>query len=136
MLKKELSCKMIEYILSCDDNELAHLDHHSLAENFGVSVRRLDRIFLIHAGLGAEDYIIREKIYRAILMIEQSDTITGEYISRKLGFGEFRLFARQFERLMLVKPDHYIYLKKKNHKLFELGGAGMRKPPAAKLAGR
>lgn len=120
MQGKELSCKMIEYILSCSDDELAHLDTHALSKRSGIDVQGLNRMFLLHTGLEAGEYILREKIYRAILMIEQTDNISGEDISRKLGFGEFRFFARQFERLMLVNPDHYIFLKKKNRKFVDV----------------
>lgn len=113
MKDDNLSKRVIEYILSRKNDELAFLSNTAIAREFGINRISLCTRFRKDQDVRLQKYIQREKIYRAFFMIEKNNWISDSKLSKKLGFRSPGTFNREFKSIFLICPKRYLDLKRK-----------------------
>jgi AraC-like DNA-binding protein len=120
MKQCRLSERAVKFILSRRVEELTALTAVKVAGSLGIDAADLCRQFEKDQSMSLERFILREKIYRALFMIEKNRDISQKTLAARLGFTSIQDFAAEFETFLLVKPHKYIYLKKKHEALLKL----------------
>jgi AraC-like DNA-binding protein len=123
---RRLSQEAVKWILGRRDEALAGLDGHKIAGALGIEASTLRKAFEQDLHIGIDDYILREKIYRALFAIDRGMAVSSRELSQKLGFSKCENFVRAFKRMVLITPDRYIELKKKIEFLVVKGGRRRR----------
>ncbi|WP_238476038.1 helix-turn-helix domain-containing protein [Clostridium manihotivorum] len=77
-----------------------------LADEAGISVRHLDRIFKEHYKTTPINYLLRLRIQYACLLLKKSDYTISD-VAYESGFGDSNYFARQFKKIMGFSPKDY-----------------------------
>ncbi|MBH0779267.1 GlxA family transcriptional regulator [Nocardia bovistercoris] len=91
-----------------------------LAEHANISPRQLSRRFRRTVGLPPGKWIDRERIRRAVQLLERTD-LTVARIAADTGFGSSEAMRRRFKTVVGTTPDHYRKL--------DCGPASARNPP-------
>jgi AraC-like DNA-binding protein len=112
MKKRKVSDKAVDYILSRNLEKLRYLRAGNIAERIGVNRSYLSRRFKIEQNISLKDFIIREKIHRAIFILEINPGKSIPELSTELGFLKVENFTQEFRNYMAIDPERYRYLKK------------------------
>lgn len=120
MKQSRLSERAVKFILSRRVEELTALTPVNVAGSLGIEPADLCRQFEKDQSMSLERFIQREKIYRALFIIEKNRDISERTLAAQLGFNNSQDFADEFETHLLVKPHKYIYLKKKHEAMLKL----------------
>jgi AraC-like DNA-binding protein len=109
--------RVVEFILSRKDEELATLTETAVADTLGLARSTLLQGFEREQNMTLARFISREKIYRAFFMIENNQAISTLEIAKKLGFTRLKDFIHEFQSIFLIEPDRYLRLMrmKKNY---------------------
>lgn len=107
--------KAVEFILTRDIEELGALTEEKVAETLKVEPSDLTEIFKTHQPIALNYFISREKIYRAIFMLEKNPLISIEVLSTQLGFCQIDDFVMEFQNHILIDPYRYKELKTGQH---------------------
>ena len=110
--KRKISDKAVEYILTLKLEQLRDLKVGKIAEDIDTNRSYLSRRFKIDQKISLSDFILREKIHRAIFILEKNQKKSIPELSMELGFLKVEDFAVEFERCMAIKPERYKYIKK------------------------
>lgn len=74
----------------------------SLARTFGYSRRRLSQVYKQHTGLTIRQYVVRQRIERAEMLVRQGEKIEAAMLA--VGYRNKTHFYRAFERIAGCKP--------------------------------
>lgn len=101
--KKQLYFEIIDYISGSIDKDLKVI---AIAKHFGYNEKYISRYFKELSGLSLKQYILRQKIERAnVLLGDTKLTITC--ISRSLGFSDYHNFIRAYKSITAMTPSEY-----------------------------
>jgi AraC-like DNA-binding protein len=112
MGKIKITSQAVDYILTRKNEELGNLDVENVAKGIGADRSYLSRNFKIEQEISLNDFILREKIYRAVFLLEKSHDISIEELSNKLGFRKVEDFVKEFSSIIAIEPDKYRNLRK------------------------
>lgn len=76
-----------------------------VASHIFVSKYHYSRMFQKNVGMGFKEYIIKKRIQRAKLLLEQGEAVTETCYS--VGYGDLTHFSRIFKRIVGVNPSVY-----------------------------
>jgi transcriptional regulator GlxA family with amidase domain len=107
--------KAVEFILTRDIEELGALTEEKVAETLEVKSSDLTEIFETHQPLALNHFISREKIYRAVFMLEKNPLTSIEGLSTQLGFCQIDDFVMEFQNHIFIDPYRYKELKLRQH---------------------
>jgi len=107
--------KAVEFILTRDIDELGALTEEKVAETLEVKPSDLAEIFKTHQPIALNHFISREKIYRAVFMLEKNPSTSIEGLSTQLGFCQVNDFAVEFQNHIFIDPYRYKELKLRQH---------------------
>jgi AraC-like DNA-binding protein len=108
-----LSEQVVQCICACDIEELGSLTEEKIAESLGQCRFSMSEKFEVDHKLPISRFILREKMYRSILMLEKRTQIPINELSRKLGFRSVNQFAREFVKFFAIDPWEYRKIKMK-----------------------
>jgi AraC-like DNA-binding protein len=106
-----LADRAVEFILTRDTKELRTLTEEKIAETLKVKSSHLVRTFKIQQCIPLNRFITREKIHRAVFILEKDHSISIEELSKKLGFPRLNDFVMEFEHYLLIDPRRYKELR-------------------------
>ncbi len=106
-----LADKAVEFILTRDIEKLRTLTEEEIAENLKVKPSYLLKTFMTQQSIALKRFIAREKIHRAIFIIEKNQSVSVEEISNKLGFSRLDEFATEFQAYLAIDPYRYKELR-------------------------
>lgn len=112
MKKRKISDRAVEYILTRKIDELRSLNAGKVAKSIGANSSYLSRCFETDQKISLGDFILREKIYRAIFILEKDFEISIAELSRELGFTQLDDFVREFRVIIAIDPEKYRDLRK------------------------
>jgi AraC-like DNA-binding protein len=104
--------KVIEFILTRKNGDLAALSEAGIVSLFDVDDSCLAGKFKLRQNMTLDQFILRERLYRAFFMIEQNHQLSGRQLAEQLGFNTAETFCREFKNLFLVSPDRYMHLRR------------------------
>lgn len=109
---KKLSDRVVHYILSRKTREMSTLNENSIAAAIGVTPAEMLTVFQDEQDITLERFLVREKVHRAIFILDENEEIPITAISETLGFKEIDQFNREFEDYIFVPPLRYRELHK------------------------
>ncbi len=115
LLNKEQSTKIAEYVISCRIPDLARMNGTRLLELFKLDCQDSPGIWVEDSSVSLDEFILREKIYRSLYLIENLDETSAKELAMILGFADTEEFVRLFKKNLFVEPDRYIFLVKNKH---------------------
>ncbi|MCU0289838.1 MAG: hypothetical protein MUF15_26025 [Acidobacteria bacterium] len=101
----------VEYILTRDIEELKTLTVEKIAGYLNVDTFYLLKAFENEQNVVLKNFITREKIYRAVFILEKNQCISIDEISEKLGFSQANDFAAEFQEYLAIDPHRYKELR-------------------------
>jgi AraC-like DNA-binding protein len=104
---EHLCDRVEEYILTCDIEELGVLTEKRIAEALDVNPSELIRKFARHQRIALNRFLVRERIHRAVFMLEKDRSIPVASLSEKLGFSRTDEFVMEFKNYVAVHPNKY-----------------------------
>ena len=107
MLKKNISDRAVEFILTRRIEELKNLTVEKIAQRIGVNRFYLSLSFLIGRKISLPNFILREKMHEAFFILEKDQRIPLDELSRKLGFMRFEDFNMEFEKYFAISPGRF-----------------------------
>lgn len=99
--------RVVEYILTRDNEELGGLTEERIAEVLDMSPSELTRKFARHQRIALNRFLIRERIHRAVFIMEKDRSIPVSTLSEKLGFSRSDEFIMEFKNYLAVHPNKY-----------------------------
>lgn len=108
-----LSEQVVKCICACDIEELGSLSEEKIAESLGLCRFSMSTKFEIDHKLPISRFILREKMYRSVLVLEKKTQMPINELSRKLGFTSVNQFAREFVKFFAIDPWEYQKIKLK-----------------------
>ncbi len=112
MKKRKISERAVEYILTCSLDELKNLSVEKIARNLQVNRSYLSRSFKIDQQMSLSDFILREKIHRAVFILDRNHEQSVQELSDTLGFYREEDFVVEFKNYIAVDPGRYRDLRK------------------------
>jgi len=107
MNEKEISQKMVHYVLSRDLKALSSLTPKKVAKFFGLKIEEVHRLFTSVQNISLDKFINREKMWRALFIIENNKDVSLERLAKELGFYDRQIFEKEFQALLLIHPTRY-----------------------------
>ena len=111
MEDKQLSELVIQYVLTIPEDEFAGVSVENLARIFKVDRFKLSREFKHQVKMKLEDFLFKEKMMRAALMLLAYRDITVKEVSERIGFSTCDYFIRVFRQFYGVVPGRFKELK-------------------------
>jgi AraC-like DNA-binding protein len=112
-IKKECLCDMaVEFILSKKLDELETVTTASIAGELNVSPSYLARCFRSERNFSLKEYLLREKMLRAVSLMMNEPRLTIKEIAMKVGFLDVCYFSRTFKKNIGISPGRYRECKK------------------------
>jgi AraC family transcriptional regulator len=87
------------------DNLAADLSLADIAREVGLSPYHFSRMFKISMGISPHQYVMRQRIERAKVLLKRTDLPVG-VVAREVGFASSSHFAQQFRRLVGFAPSN------------------------------
>lgn len=112
MKKEKISDLAVEYILTRNNRQLRDLKEEIVAQVIGVPGDNLGQRFKRDQKISLGDFISREKIHRAIFILETQHDKSIADLSKELGFTSKKEFATKFENYLAISPAGFRDLKK------------------------
>ena len=119
MSNNGLSERAVEFILTRNIEELAHLTEAGVSQVLGANQAVLLRIFKVNQDISLERFILREKLHRAAFVLASEPEISVKKLSEILGFRKIEHFSKEFEDYLAITPARYKKLRLKNRNLNE-----------------
>lgn len=107
MKDKDLSNRVIEYVLGRKTDELAVLTVENIALHLNINRSHLSRTFKAEKNFTLEEFVFKMKIIRAASMLKDDLSLTIKEISAKMGFCRCDYFIRIFKRYFGTTPAKY-----------------------------
>lgn len=112
MKKKKLSERAVDFILSLETEELKNLTELKVAKRIGANRSYLSHSFKSNQNISLSEFVKREKIHRALFVLENDYEKSIDELSNELGFLRVRDFIMEFKNLVAIEPDKYRELRK------------------------
>ncbi len=116
MQTEEIIEQAVEYILTQDIDEIKKCTSAVVARQIGMDDQHLSQLFEGNFGLTLDDFIVREKIYRAYFLIRKEFDVSMEQLSQELGFVIVGEFERAFETCFSITPLQYRDVMARKHR--------------------
>lgn len=115
MIKKqdELCDDAMAVILTRKLEALGTLTIESIAETLDVSPSYLARSFRNRREFSLREYLMREKMIRAVLLLSGERRLTIKELSARIGFLSVEYFSQTFKKYLGVSPNLYRKCKRK-----------------------
>lgn len=117
-MNRKVSERAIELILSCPDKDIKSLNVVKIAQSIDANRSYLSRCFKKAHGMSVTDFLRREKIHRAVFILDKDHDKTIERLASELGFYRVDDFIAEFEKRLAIHPERYRYLRK-NRNFFQ-----------------
>lgn len=99
--------RVAAYIISLGTEELASLTEAKIADTLGMDLADLVQTFKSHQKITLDRFIVRQKMYRSLLLLDKNHKISIQELANKLGFPRIEPFAREFKNYLLIEPQVY-----------------------------
>jgi methylphosphotriester-DNA--protein-cysteine methyltransferase len=99
-----------QFILSRNNQELSHLTPESITEMFNGESSSIHDDFEAKIQISLDDYLSRERIYRAAHQLRKHQVSSLESLGDSLGFEDSQTFSSEFKRFFHIEPERYFYL--------------------------
>lgn len=113
MEDKTISQKVIRHVLTMVDEEFAVISVGELARLFEMDRYKLSRQFKSQTGMTLEEFLYKERMTRAALLLLAYKDITVKKVAEKMGFCSPDYFIRKFKQFYGVVPGKYSEFKAK-----------------------
>ena len=113
MEDKTISQQVIRYVLTMEDEEFAGLSVGKLAQLFEMDRYKISRQFKSQIGMTLEEFLYKEKMTRAALLLLAYRDITVKKVAERIGFCSPDYFIRKFRQFYGVVPGKYNEFKAK-----------------------
>lgn len=107
MRKPNISDRVVEYVLNCPTEEFQNLTVSGLAGRFHVNRCYLSRKFKADKEFTLCEFLVREKLFRAVGILKEEAHLTIKDLSEKMGFANSNYFIRIFKRHFGTSPGRY-----------------------------
>jgi AraC-like DNA-binding protein len=111
MKTKNVSDRVIRYVMTVNDKEFAALTVGTLACSFQIDRYKLLRQFKRQTDMTLEDFLNKEKMARAAFLLKTYREITVKEVSERIGFCTCDYFIRKFRAFYGLAPGRYRILK-------------------------
>jgi AraC-like DNA-binding protein len=101
------SDKIVEYILTRDNDEFETLSVDCIAKIFNIDRRKLWRIFKIEKKISIDLYLRRIKLTQAAILLRERNDLTVKEIGEKMGYNSYGYFISFFKRYFGTTPGRY-----------------------------
>ena len=105
--------RIIQYVLTMADEEFAGLSVGKLAQLFEMDRYKISRQFKSQTGMTLEEFLYKEKMTRAALLLLAYRDITVKKVAERIGFCSPDYFIRKFRQFYGVVPGKYSEFKAK-----------------------
>ena len=78
-----------------------------VAKRFGFSESHLSHLFRLHAGMGLKQYLLHHRILEAKRLLDIDPRLKVQSVAEKVGFMNFCVFNRHFQKMTGFKPSAY-----------------------------
>lgn len=113
MEEKTISNQVIMHVLTMVDEEFAAISVGELARLFEMDRYKLSRQFKSQTGMTLEEFLYKEKMTRAALLLLAYRDITVKKVAERIGFCSPDYFIRKFKQFYGVVPGKYSEFKAK-----------------------
>lgn len=113
MEEKTMSNQVIRSVLTMPDEEFAAISVGKLARLFEMDRYKLSRQFKSQTGMTLEEFLYKEKMTRAALLLLAYRDITVKKVAERIGFCSPDYFIRKFRQFYGVVPGKYSEFKAK-----------------------
>lgn len=113
MKGENLSDQVADFIVSCSTERLKDLTVTDITRHFEVSKMHLIQSFKNQKEITPGKFILREKMYRAVSLMEKNKGITVKEVRKIVGFSTSDYFIRVFKKHFGISPCRYRDLKNK-----------------------
>jgi AraC-like DNA-binding protein len=107
MRKHTISDRVVEFVLNCSIDQFQNLTVSKLAKIFNVHRCYLSRKFKNDKEFTICEFLVREKLFRAVDLLKSDDELTIRELSEKMGFSNSNYFIRIFRRHFGISPGQY-----------------------------
>jgi len=108
---RSISEQIVQYILTISHDDFSSLTVSKLSYRFEIERCKLSRSFKDETGMTLEDFIRREKMFRAAFMLVANRDISVKEVSRKIGYCTCDYFIRVFREFYGIGPGRFKELK-------------------------
>ncbi len=112
MKKDKLVQQVLQYVITANDKAMAALSVGTLAYTFGVERSRLSKKFKFQTGMTLEVFLLKEKMFRAAILLNSGGNITVKEISQIIGYCNSDYFIKRFREYFGIAPGAYREFKK------------------------
>jgi AraC-like DNA-binding protein len=112
MKKKRISERAVDFILSRENEDLKHLTEQKVAQGIGANRSYLSRSFKIDQNITLAKFVKREKIHRALFILDKEHEKSIIDLSIELGFMNIKDFILEFKNQVAIEPEKYRDLRK------------------------
>jgi AraC-like DNA-binding protein len=105
--------RIIQYVLTMVDEEFATISVGELARLFEMDRYKLSRQFKSQTGMTLEEFLYKEKMTRAALLLLAYKDVTVKKVAERIGFCSPDYFIRKFRQFYGVVPGKYSEFKAK-----------------------
>jgi AraC-like DNA-binding protein len=106
-----LADRAVEFILTRNIEQLGNLTEEEIAETLKVKPSYLLKTFRTQQNIALKRFITREKIHRAIFILDKNQAISVDELSHKLGFHKTAEFSLEFQSYLAIDPYRYRELR-------------------------
>lgn len=117
MKKQKIYERAVTFILTRKNEELRNLEAEKIAASIKANRVYLCRSFKSHMKISIPDFILREKINRAGLILEKYPEKLINELSMELGFLKVEDFIMEFARHFAIEPGRYRDLRKEANRV-------------------
>ncbi len=101
------SATLVEKARSLIVRDLRTASLKKVADELGINISYLSRLFKEKTGKNFQDHLLELKINKAKELLSGYDRYTNEAIARFLGYQDTQNFCRTFKRIVGVSPQNY-----------------------------
>jgi two-component system response regulator YesN len=114
--KKNLSDRVVEFVLNCSVDDFKNLTVTKIASTFHVNRCYLSRKFKSDKAFTLCEFLTREKLSRSVVLLRENDQISIRDLSSKMGFSNTNYFIQIFKNYYGAPPGRYReYISKGNN---------------------
>ncbi len=117
MKKNKISDRAVDYILTRRNEELKDLTEVKVASGIGANRSYLARCFKTDRNISLSRFVRREKIHRALFILEKDHRKCIEELAKELGFIKVDDFVREFKNQVAIEPSKYRDLRNRVNRI-------------------
>ena len=107
MGNKNVSDRIVQYVMSVTDREFTALSVAILAHSFKIDRSKLSRQFKRQTDMTLEHFLFKERMARAAFLLKSHNGITVKEVADRVGFCTCSYFIRRFRQYYGVGPGRY-----------------------------